>query len=90
MSRTHASYTLLATRSSPAAPTGVWNFYEPNVTTARLISAHSVANNTKYTVTAADSAWHGAFHQVETVDSVDGGTNDGLIGPFRDVSYTSG
>ncbi|MFE9487538.1 hypothetical protein ACFYNF_14110 [Streptomyces sp. NPDC006641] len=50
----------------------VWNLYEPNVTTARLTPAHTVANDTKYTVTAADTAWHGAFLQVETVDSIDG------------------
>ncbi|MES9511290.1 hypothetical protein ABWJ92_33650 [Streptomyces sp. NPDC000609] len=71
MSHARGSYTLLATRSSPVALAGVWNLYEPNVTTARLTPAHTVANDTKYTVTAADTAWHGAFLQVETVDSID-------------------
>ncbi|MGW1409689.1 hypothetical protein [Streptomyces sp. NPDC002403] len=50
-----------------------------------------MANGKKYKVSAANSTRRGPELWVEAVESIGGGTNNGLTGKGRlDVTYTSG
>ncbi|MFF4661937.1 hypothetical protein [Streptomyces sp. NPDC001282] len=82
------TYTMLATRTSPAVAAGTWNAYELVVTADQVTFTRTLANGTKYTVTAADSTWRGPYFWVEKVESTNGAAN-GFIGKFRNVSYSA-
>ncbi|MET9658052.1 hypothetical protein [Streptomyces sp. NPDC006510] len=60
------------------------------VTATRSAFTRTVTNGTKYTVTTVETTGHGPYFRVEKAESVDDGTNNGVSGKVRNVSYTSG
>ncbi|TXS78703.1 hypothetical protein [Streptomyces sp. sk2.1] len=82
------SYTLLATRTSPAVSAGVWNTYELVVTADQITFTRVRSDGTRHTVTAADTTWRGAYFWVEKTESTTGSTATGFTGRVRNVSYT--
>ncbi|MFB7845532.1 hypothetical protein ACFC34_00650 [Streptomyces sp. NPDC056053] len=82
------SYTLLATRTSPAVSAGVWNTYELVVTADQLTFTRVRSDGTRHTVTAADTTWRGPYFWVEKTESTTGSTANSFTSRVRNVSYT--
>ncbi|MEU9760299.1 hypothetical protein AB0D98_11125 [Streptomyces sp. NPDC047987] len=83
------TYTVLATRATPAVAAGAWNSYELVVTADQITFTRTLGTGARHTVTAADSTWRGPYFWAEKVESVNGSAN-GFVGKFRNVSYSAG
>lgn len=86
---TPTSFSYLATASTPAVTSNVWNSYTLQVTPTQITFTRTRENGQKYTVTAADSTYRGGYVWVEKEEGLATDVANPFGGAFRSLSYTS-